>query len=80
MRESMPQCAAWIDDLRDAFGRESVDGWIRQGIAGGKFYAEEGDRRIGRPVDWDGAVQVYMPPETVADAPNQARKAQRGGR
>lgn len=47
MREAMPKVAAWIDALRDAFGREEVDRWIRDGMANGSFRAEENGRVIG---------------------------------
>lgn len=44
----MPVCAAWMDELRAAFGKESVDGWIKDGIAGeGEFFAREAGYEIG---------------------------------
>lgn len=42
LREEMPQVAAWIDELREAFGRELVDAQIKAGLQGkGTFYATE---------------------------------------
>jgi hypothetical protein len=48
MREKMPKVAAFIDALRDAFGRDEVDGWIRQGMADGSFRAQENGHVIGQ--------------------------------
>lgn len=47
MRERMPVIAAFIDALRDAFGRDEVDGWIRQGLRDGTFRALENGHQIG---------------------------------
>ena len=42
MRELMPQTAAWIDELREAFGRETIDQIVRAGMQGkGGFWVEE---------------------------------------
>jgi hypothetical protein len=61
MRDAMPQCAEWIDDLRAEFGREYIDTCIRQGLARGTFHAEENGHTLGRGVDWSGATQAHMP-------------------
>lgn len=48
MRLAMPLTAAWIDDLRAAFGAEAIDGQIRNGIAGfPDFWASENGIEIG---------------------------------
>lgn len=48
MREAMPTVAAWIDELRDAFGRDQIDPSIRNGMAGSSdFYARENGQEIG---------------------------------
>lgn len=48
MREAMPTVAAWIDELREAFGADVINPAIRNGVAGGThFYAEEGGQTIG---------------------------------
>ncbi len=48
LRQSMPTVAAWIDELREAFGAESINSAIRNGVAGGThFYAEENGQTIG---------------------------------
>jgi hypothetical protein len=41
----MPQCAAWVDEIRAVFGRASVDAALR---AEG-FYAAEAGHVIGAP-------------------------------
>lgn len=48
LRESMPRVAAWIDDLRAAFGADAINGQIRRGLAGEPvFHASEGGREVG---------------------------------
>lgn len=48
LRQTMPTVAAWIDQLREAFGVEAIDPAIRDGVAGGAhFYAEEGGQTLG---------------------------------
>lgn len=47
MRARMPTVAAFIDELRAAFGKDEVDGWIRAGLRNGSFRAEENGHVIG---------------------------------
>jgi hypothetical protein len=48
LRQTMPTVAAWIDELREAFGADAINPAIRNGVAGGaQFYAEEGGQTIG---------------------------------
>lgn len=56
----MPKVAAFIDDLRGAFGREVIDGLIRKATVEGlpTFYASEGGRQVGRPLPALGGVEV----------------------
>lgn len=51
MREVMPECAAFIDNLRELFGADQIDPSIRAGMAGvpGKFWAREDGNEIGTP-------------------------------
>lgn len=49
MREHMPVVTAFIDALREAFGRDEVDGWIRDGLRDGTFRASENGHYIGKP-------------------------------
>lgn len=53
MRDAMPQTAAFVDALRETFGREGIDQSIRAGMAGvpGKFHAIEAGHEIGTPID-----------------------------
>jgi hypothetical protein len=51
MRESMPKVAAWIDDLRSAFGAEDINAAMRFRMAGVPvFYASEGGHQVGTPL------------------------------
>lgn len=53
----MPKVAAWIDELRAAFGREVIDAAIRQGMRDGSFCARENGHVVGcnhaRPAELD---------------------------
>ena len=48
MRQAMPTVAAWVDELREAFGLDAVNPALRNGAQGGcEFYAEENGQTIG---------------------------------
>lgn len=48
LRDEMPITAAWIDELREAFGAEMINAQIRLGMEGAQtFYAEENGHRVG---------------------------------
>ena len=48
LRQTMPTVAAWVDELREAFGVDGINSAIRNGVAGGAaFYATEGGHSIG---------------------------------
>lgn len=49
LREEMPETAAWIDELREAFGADAINSSIRKGMAGlpGHFHAEESGHQAG---------------------------------
>ena len=51
LRAEMPQTAAFIDDLREAFGAEAINPQIKKGMAGlpGFFHAQENGREVGTP-------------------------------
>jgi len=49
LRGDMPLIAAFIDDMREAFGRDKIDSAIRNGMRGGDlFFASENGITIGR--------------------------------
>jgi hypothetical protein len=48
MRDEMPTVAAWIDGMREAFGKEHIDRQIRAGMKGSPvFYASENGHTVG---------------------------------
>ena len=50
LRQSMPTITAWLDDMRAAFGAETINAAIKGGIAGRPtFYAEENGIVVGTP-------------------------------
>lgn len=50
-KQKMPACAAFIDDLCDAFGAEMIHAQIRKGLAGEPtFHAMENGYEIGTRV------------------------------
>jgi len=49
MREAMPQCAAWVDAMRDVFEHEFVTERIRNGLQDGTCWFAEGGQYVGRP-------------------------------
>jgi hypothetical protein len=44
MRQTMPTVAAWIDELREAFGADAINAAIRNGVAGGTHFAASESR------------------------------------
>jgi hypothetical protein len=67
MRHLMPECAAFLDSLREEFGRADVDGWVRAGLANGTFYAEEGGHTVGRPQPREGYVRAFVAPAVAKE-------------
>lgn len=61
----MPNTAAFIDDLRSAFGREAIDAMIRKGMKGeaGCFHAREAGHELGTPFEARAWVPMKRPPE-----------------
>ena len=50
MRTEMPNTAAFIDALRDAFGADMINDQIRKGMRGEPtFYANENGHELGTP-------------------------------
>ncbi len=50
MREQMPVVAAWIDEMRAAFGTAHIDGILKAGMRGEPvFFASENGHTVGTP-------------------------------
>lgn len=67
MRDQMPTVAAWIDQLRDAFGKESIDNQLRAGMRGQPvFFAQENGQTVGTPspertrIQWDARGRPFV--------------------
>lgn len=65
MRDRMPECAAFLDELRRVFGKDEVDGWIRVGLKRGTFYASENGHTVGVEQDHSGYRVAACIPEPV---------------
>jgi HSP20 family molecular chaperone IbpA len=51
LRQTMPTVAGWIDELRAAFGPETINAAIKAGIDGQPtFYAKENGHSVGTPL------------------------------
>lgn len=51
LRDEMPEVTAFIDSMREAFGKDHIDYQIRRGMRGEPvFFAQENGRQIGTPV------------------------------
>ena len=81
MRDQMPEVAAFIDDLRSAFGEAQINGAIRSGLKGGPhFWAAENGHELGtwwercgpREAAEDGAAPE-APAVSVNDQPRDRR-------
>jgi hypothetical protein len=77
LREQMPVTAAWIDEMRAAFGKESIDGQLRKAMKGEPvFFAQENGHTVGTPsparvrVQWDQRGRAYV----VGGTPDQGNE------
>jgi len=74
LRQSMPTVAAFIDDMRETFGADAVNGQIKKGMQGlPVFWASENGTEIGaRPprgrVEVSVADMCLTPPEKTKGA------------
>ncbi len=72
LRETMPTVAAFIDEMREAFGAAEINASIKAGMAGQPtFYASENGVEIGTKDTRPGislADMVIGPPEATAQA------------
>ena len=68
MRAQMPETAAWVDQMRQRFGKAHVNHCIREALAGkpGFFYAFEQGHTLGtpfpptHPIDQDQRMAVMI--------------------
>ena len=67
MRDRMPECAAFLDELRRVFGKDEVDGWIRVGLKRGTFYAQENGHVVGVEQDHSGCRVATVIPERTQE-------------
>ena len=82
MRSQMPQAAAFIDDLRAAFGAGEIDDVIRRGLhrdsaPDHRFFACEAGHQLGQRYVPEGTVisgSQMMVAIKVAETANEPRK------
>jgi hypothetical protein len=83
MRDQMPMTAAFIDEMREAFGKESIDAQIRLGMAGAPtFFARENGVQAGTRdtrsvvcVRWDEkGISYATPADWILDARELAKR------
>lgn len=78
----MPQTAAWIDELRAAFGADQINPSINAGMKGGSaFYASENGHVLGKQDARQGvslADMVLTPTQTQENAATARKNARRG--
>lgn len=61
LRQAMPGVAAFIDQLRDAFGADQINPVIKAGIDGQPvFHARENGHEIGTPIPYAAAKAVSL--------------------
>jgi hypothetical protein len=78
LRQTMPTVAGWIDELRAAFGPETINAAIKAGIDGQPtFYAKENGHSVGTPLPYAAAkavslTDVCIGPLNRASAPQNA--------
>lgn len=72
LREQMPGVAAFIDQLREAFGRDEIDGQIKRGMRGEPtFFAQENGHAIGTPIPVELEVPLFGPEREERTAEGQ---------
>lgn len=83
LRQSMPTVAAWIDNLREAFGASEIEPAIRAGIDGQPtFYARENGIEIGTRAPHDENKAVAMSDTVIrfTNAPAAPRDGRKGNK
>jgi hypothetical protein len=79
LREQMPDVTRFIDSMRDAFGKDMIDGQIRRGMKGEPtFWASENRHEIGTRnraarslVSWDDMGRSYSFDIPAGTSPEQ---------
>ncbi len=71
MRNKMPACAAFVDDLREAFGAEEINSVIKRGLRPEcppelRAHFVEAGHELGRSPDWVGLGVTPVLPLPVA--------------
>lgn len=78
LRAEMPTVAAFIDQMRDAFGADFINETIRAGMQGQPvFHASENGHSVGTPLPYDARqavslADVSIGPWNRASAPQNA--------
>ena len=77
LRQAMPTVAAWIDELRDAFGTETVNASIKAEMEGQQtFYASENGQQVGTQLPYCAEKSVKL--SDIHIGPMVASKAKEG--
>ena len=77
MRQAMPQTAALIDALREAFGKEHIDAQIKLGMQGAQtFHAVESGQEVGTRFD---APKKFITPDKMVLGPASKTESCRKG-
>lgn len=59
LRQTMPTVAAWIDELRDAFGPDVINAAIKAGMDGQPtFYARENGIEVGTRITPESGISL----------------------
>lgn len=78
LRETMPQCAAFIDELREVFGAEEINAQIKLGMQGAQtFHARENGHEVGtrfsEPVKYITADRMVIRPTSPLPMPHHKK-------
>lgn len=77
MRDKMPETAALIDALREAFGAEAINAVLRRGMKGDANYfcARENGHQVGAAFTWAPGIRAdAMQIDRPTPEPAQPRK------
>lgn len=74
LRDAMPETAAFVDAMREAFGADQVNPQIKKGVGGipNNFHAVENGNESGTPFEEVGVSftldELWFPPKRTNDA------------